>query len=416
MSSRAAAWVLRILSIRLRRARYVRSTEARMWTARCLFLFGITALVGCSSADGDAVSGPMGGTSGAGSPATGGGTSGGNPSGGVAGGGSAGSGVSGGGASAGTGGTSTGGSGGANGGSGGSGGMPLGPVKPVMRDGKWALDFGDVSFEVDPMVGARITTFKLGADNVLVSATDTMSQYYWGSTLWISPEATKWMQPPPAELDRNPYTVVANDTSVTMTSATYAKLGVSISKTFSVDTKLGAVVIDYKLNNTTQSAVQMAPWEVTRVFPRGLTFFPKGPTAPTLSVGATLPTTEMNGIIWFNYDMNAITKDSKLYADAAEGWVAHVDAGVVFIKSFADVTADKLAPQEGDVELYANTDHPDIKRYIELEDQGAYGEIAANASMSWKSTWFLRKLPAGTDAAAGSAALSQFVRDTIAGK
>lgn len=393
-----------------------------MLTARCLVVLGVTALVGCSSSDGDGTSGPMGGTSSAGSSAMAGSTSGGNTSGGSTSGGgtdstagTAGSGVSGGGVSGGSGGT-TGGSGGANGGSGGSGGMPLGPVKPVMRDGKWALDFGDVSFEVDPMVGGRITTFKLGATNLLVSATDTMNQYYWGSTLWVSPEATKWMQPPPAELDRNPYTATATDTSVTMTSAAYAKLGITMTKTFSVDTKLAAVVIEYKLNNTSQAAAQMAPWEVTRVFPKGLTFFPKGPTAPTLSVGATLTTTEMNNIVWFNYDGPSITKDSKLYADAAEGWVAHVADGLVFIKSFADVTADKLAPKEGDVELYVNTDHPDIKRYIEIEDQGAYGDVAAGASMTWTCTWFLRKLPAGVDATPGSAALAQFVRDTVAGK
>ena len=68
-------------------------------------------------------------------------------------------------------------------------------------------------------------------------------------------------------------------------------------------------------------------------------FMEQGPTAPTLSTGATLPTTEMNGIVWFNYEMNAITKDSKLYADGAEGWVAHVTDGLVYIKSFADLTA-----------------------------------------------------------------------------
>lgn len=303
-----------------------------------------------------------------------------------------------------------------SGGMAGAGGTATGPVKPVLRDGKWAFDFGEVTFEVDPMVGGRITTFKLGATNILVGAADTMNQYYWGSTLWISPEATKWMQPPPAELDRNPYTATADDTSVTMTSAAYAKLGISVTKTFSVDPKLGAVVIEYKLNNTTAAAVQMAPWEVTRVFPRGLTFFPKGPSAPTLSTGATMPTTEMNGIVWFNYEMAAITKDSKLYADGAEGWVAHATSGLVYIKSFADLTADKIAPKEGDVELYVNTDHPDIKRYVEVEAQGAYGDIAANAAATWKTTWFLRKLPAGVDATPGSVSLAQFVRDTIAGK
>ncbi|HVY30254.1 MAG TPA: DUF4380 domain-containing protein [Polyangiaceae bacterium] len=395
-----------------------------MTTRGALLLAGFVSSVPLACSDsGDATpqngagSGPTAGTMNvAGSNA--GTTSGGSASGGSSGAstaGSAGSNVTGGGTSAGAGGT--GGNGGASGGSGGSGGgVPLGPVKPVMRDGKWAFDFNDVTFEVDPMVGGRITTFKLGATNLLVSSTDTMNQYYWGSTLWVSPEATKWTQPPPAELDANPYTATATDTSVTMTSAAYAKLGITITKTFSVDTKLAAVVIEYKLNNTTQATEQMAPWEVTRVFPKGLTFFPKGPTAPTLSMGATLTTSETSNIIWFNYDGPSITKDSKLYADGAEGWVAHVADGVVFIKSFADVTADKLAPKEGDVELYVNTDHPDIKRYIEIEDQGAYGDVAANASMTWTCTWFLRKLPAGVDATPGSAALAQFVRDTIAGK
>jgi Domain of unknown function (DUF4380) len=386
-------------------------------TGRSLVLVCVIALGACSSSEGGSPAGPSSG--GAGSPAAGGSAGG---AAGTSASGSGGSAAGGGGvATSGSGGAITGGQSGAStlggmAGMAGAGGAATGPVKPVLRDGKWAFDFGDVTFEVDPMVGGRITTFKLGATNMLVGSADTMNQYYWGSTLWISPEATKWMQPPPAELDRDPYTAVANDTSVTMTSAGYAKLGITISKTFSVDSKLGAVVIEYKLNNTTQAAVQMAPWEVTRVFPRGLTFFPKGPTAPTLSTGATMPTTEMNNIIWFNYDLNAITKDSKLYADGSEGWVAHAADGLVFIKSYADVTADKLAPKEGDVELYANTDHPEIKRYVEIEDQGAYGDIAANASVSWKSSWFLRKLPVGVDATPGSAPLAQFVRDTLTGK
>lgn len=315
-----------------------------------------------------------------------------------------------------TGGAGTGGSAGGSGGMAGAGGMPAGPVKPVMRNGKWAFDFGDVTLEVDPMVGGRITTFKSGATNLLVSQADTKNQYYWGSTLWVSPEATKWIQPPPAPLDRDPYTVTSDDTSVTMTSGAYATLGITMTKVFSVDVTLGAFVMEYRLNNTSAAAVQMAPWEVTRVFPRGLTFFPKGPTAPTLSMNATMPTTEMNGIIWFNYDMNAITMNSKLYADAAEGWVAHVDGDLVFIKSFADVTADKLAPKEGDVELYANVETAQIARYIEIEDQGEYAMIAPGASASWKVKWFLRKLPATAQATPGNAALAQFVRDTVAGK
>jgi len=209
-----------------------------------------------------------------------------------------------------------------------------------------------------------------------------------------------------------------------LTGMSYAMLGVSVTKTFSADAKLGAIHIEYKLTNTKQAAIQMAPWEVTRVYPKGLTFFSTGPTAPTLSVGATLPTTttgtaNAGGVTWFNYDMNAATADSKLYADGAEGWSAHAVDGLVFIKSFGDVMAAQIAPKEGDTELYTNspkTLKPGTKLYIEMEDQGAYGMIAPAASVTWNVTWFLKKLPAGVDGTAPNDALAKFVRDTISAK
>jgi hypothetical protein len=107
--------------------------------------------------------------------------------------------------------------------------------------------------------------------------------------------------------------------------------------------------------------------------------------------------------------MAAVTKDSKLYADGTEGWVAHIAAGLVFIKVFADVSADKIAPNEGDVELYTNALHT----YVELENQAAYGPIAAGQSVTWKVEWFLRRLPAALTPTAGNVALAQFVRETI---
>jgi hypothetical protein len=106
--------------------------------------------------------------------------------------------------------------------------------------------------------------------------------------------------------------------------------------------------------------------------------------------------------------------NSKLYADGTEGWIAHVAAGVVFIKSFPDVTLDKIAPNEGDVELYANFNADAAKTYVELENQGAYGPIAPGQSVSWKVEWFLRRLPATIEPTVGSTALTQFVRETIA--
>ncbi len=295
-------------------------------------------------------------------------------------------------------------------GGGGSGGGAVAPVLPVMRDGLWAFDMGEVTLEVNAEVGGRIATFRLGTENLLTGP--GVNATYWGSTLWTSPES-QWSQPPPAPIASAPYAAQVMGEKLVLTGQPYAMLGVSVTKTFWADPSLGAFKIEYKLNNTEQSAIQMAPWEVTRVLPRGLTFFPTGPTQ-RLSPNATMPTTASDGITWFAYDMATVSMNSKLYADGAEGWVAHVAQGLVFIKSFPDVPAASIAPNEGDVELYANAVAAPM-RYIELENQAAYGDIAAQGSVSWTVTWFLRKLPAGTDGAAPNAALAKFVRDTIAG-
>ncbi len=283
------------------------------------------------------------------------------------------------------------------------------PAKPVERDGEWALDWGDVTLQVDPARGGRITTFQLGTENLLTGA--EVSPLYWGSTLWISPEATLWKQPPPEPIDSDPYVATATDTVLTLTGMPYAELGVRVTKKLSTATARGAFEIEYTLHNVGTEAVKMAPWEVTRVKPRGVTFFPKGPSL-SLSTGATFPTTEQNGVVWYTYDASAVTVDSKLYADATEGWLAHAAAGLLFIKSFSDLSAEQIAPKEGDVELYTNQRHT----YVELENQGAYVTILPGESSSWTVTWYLKKLPEGVEAAAGSEALVQLVRDTLAGR
>jgi hypothetical protein len=279
------------------------------------------------------------------------------------------------------------------------------PAMAVMRNGHWAFDLGDLTFEVDPMTGGRITTFALGGKNILTGP--AVNMLYWGSTFWTSPES-QWMQPPPIQIDSAPFTVTSTATSVSMNGPPSPLLGVSISKTFTTDGARGAVQITYTITNTKQTVVHMAPWEVTRVFPGGVTFFPTG-TKMMLTKNSTLPTTTQNGVTWFSYDAAQITADSKLVADGAEGWMAHAADGWVFIKKYGDVPPAQIAPMEGDTELYTNLLHT----YIEMEDQGAYGDIAPGATVAWTVSWYLKPLPAGASATAGDATLLQFVRDTI---
>jgi hypothetical protein len=261
-----------------------------MIEARASLLFvlaSLAAAVACSDDDGEAPRNtagarPVAGSSGASSVA-------GNFS-------SGSSGTTSGGVSSVAGSATSGGSGGAKGGAAGagaSGGAAAMPAKPTMAGNEWAFTLGEVTLQVDPTQGGRITTFRLGTENLLTGP--AVNPTYWGSTLWIAPEATLWMHPPPAVIDTDPYGAVVTDTTLTLSSMSYAELGVSATKVFSTDAEKGAFVIEYQLNNTSQTAVTMSPWEVTRVLPRGLTFFPKGPSQ-RLSTDATLPTTESSGV------------------------------------------------------------------------------------------------------------------------
>jgi hypothetical protein len=51
---------------------------------------------------------------------------------------------------------------------------------------------------------------------------------------------------------------------------------------------------------------------------------------------------------------------------------------------------------------------------VEVEQQGAYAELAPGASSAWTVHWFLRKLPVELDAAPGSTALASFARELAA--
>jgi hypothetical protein len=292
-------------------------------------------------------------------------------------------------------------------GGGAGGGAPM-PVMPVLRNGVWGFDMGEVTLEVSAEIGGRITAFKLGNENVLTGPEVNVT--YWGSTLWTSPES-QWTQPPPEPIDSAPYTAQVMGEKLVLTGMPYEMLGVSVIKTVWADPVAQAFKLEYKLNNTKQTAIQMTPWEVTRVHPRGLSFFPTGSTE-RLSNNATLTTTKSDGITWFAYDMAQVTEEGKLWADGAEGWLAHVAAGLLFVKTFPDVPPALIAPMEGDVELYVNAPDMAAGRYIELENQAAYGMIAPGTSLAWTVTWYLRKLPDGMQATP-SAALAQLVRETI---
>jgi hypothetical protein len=272
-------------------------------------------------------------------------------------------------------------------------------ASPVERGGKYVFEFGDTSFEVDPRLGARVTSWKLaGAE--LLTGPDVDSGNF-GSTFWPSPQSA-WDWPPPAEIDHLPYDGGLRGATVTLKSQTFAPLGLGVTKSFTPDLVKGGVSVEYTLENRGSQPTRVAPWEITRLFPRGLSFFPTG-GAPYTNHLVLPENVDVAGTTFVPYDAAKIASHQKLFADGRGGYLAHVDPRerALIVKVFEDIPASQAAPGEGEIEIYFDGQ----QRYIELEQQGAYSELAPGAAFSWKVGWYLRKIPETVAVRAGSAEL-----------
>lgn len=298
-------------------------------------------------------------------------------------------------------------------GDGGSGGMGESMLKgPIVRGSKCVLEFGDLYFEVDAAVAGRISSARLGGDELLT--TPAVHETNYGSTFWTSPQAD-WGWPPVADIDSAPFTVSAEGHSCTLVGPRVdlrdspAVHQLRLSKKFTADLLNDAVEVDYTLRNEGRDTKRLAPWEITRVPPYGLTFFATD-SAPTGSV--VPPITREHGCVWFRYE-DSVRHHAKLYADG-NGWIAHVTTDdLLLIKTFPDLAPRQAAEGEAEIEVYASNppDAPSA-RYAEVENQGAFTELRPGAALTWSVRWYLRKLPRNLTATP-SAELLAFVQRTV---
>jgi len=276
-------------------------------------------------------------------------------------------------------------------------------VEPRFEAGRYVLDWGAGRIEIDPITGGRVTALHLDGGNLLTGPDADAGNY--GSTFWPAPQAA-WGWPPLAEVDHGPYQAIRARDALVLNGASNPTLNVSIDKRIAVDRARAAVVFDFSINNHGAVPVQLAPWQITRVPPGGLSFFPTGSGnfAPS-----NLTVREQGGVTWYAYDRAAITDHQKLFADGSEGWLAHVGGGALLVKTFAVVPRAEQAPGEAQIEIYASPAHS----YVEVEVQGAYRTIAPGTVLSWRVVWLARKLPTAMVPEPGSDALLAFVRGVV---
>lgn len=246
----------------------------------------------------------------------------------------------------------------------------------------------------------RVTSLALGATELLTD--ENVNPLNYGSSFWTSPQST-WNWPPP--LDDTPYTHQVDGDSVLFTSDSTQQGAELVSITKRFRAMADHFVLSYTMTNQGAAAINVAPWEVTRVKSSGLSFYPTGSSITQ----EQLTTTQLDGITWLDYDNAGINGSGlKNATDGTEGWLAHVDAGILFLKRFDDVPADQQAPAEGEIEIYADGG----RAYIELEQQGPYVTLQPQeTSVEWAVRWYVIPLPAELDTSLGSAALVDYVRN-----
>jgi hypothetical protein len=280
---------------------------------------------------------------------------------------------------------------------------PVAGVRSVVRQVNYLLEAGPYSLEVDPTDGAKIVAFSLEGRSVVVSREESPEAY--GSSFWPSPQSD-WQWPPPLELDRKPWKASTHGQWLVLESQTSQKLGLAATQRIALDAERGAARLEFVLTNRGSSPRRVAPWQNTRIRPRGLLFYPSSePTLPESS----LKLEPVDGIVWLQHDPAAFEQSRKSYADGHEGWIALVEGGLLFIKVFPDVPREQIAPKEGEVVFYVH----DSGRFVEMEQQGVYAELAPGASSTWRVQWLVRRLPPGIPAEVGNRTLVELVRGLV---
>ena len=283
-------------------------------------------------------------------------------------------------------------------------------VKPVEESNKWIFSFGETTLTVDPSVGGRITSYRLGRDEVLTGP--EVNPTNWGSTFWPSPQSA-WGWPPPTEIDTDPYRATLQGNTLVLTGPTVASGGVaglSMGKRISVSAEQAIVCLEYQITNHSAAACEVAGWEITRVPRDNLHFFPEGAPGDVKKFQDLLPLQSAGGVAWLQYDPACMDRDLLVGRDGSEGWMASVRGDLLFAKYFPEIPEGGAAPGEAEVFLFLNGENA----YVEVEAQSAVQRLEPGESLRWPVLWAVRRLPADVRVGVGSSALVDFVRRVLA--
>ncbi len=274
-----------------------------------------------------------------------------------------------------------------------------------MPEGKYTLASGDARLSIDPQVGGRILSLTLNGFEFLTGP-EVMKESY-GSTFWPSPQS-HWNWPPPEVLDSGPYSASVKDDTLFLVSGKDNRTGLQVEKEFFAG-KRGRFNIRYAMTNITDSVVEAAPWEISRVRKDGVFFFPVGNNPLGKKYFDPVPVSVEDGIAWYADGEKRPSGNLLTTAVGTEGWAAFAINGKLFLKKFPTVARANIAPGEGDIILYVSKEAD----YVEFEIQGEYEPLKPGERLSWTVGWIVVDIPDNIDAVIGNPLLVDFAREIV---
>lgn len=270
-------------------------------------------------------------------------------------------------------------------------------------DSLYVFKLGDLEVKIDALHAGKIASVRLDSNEFLIQS--SVNPDNWGNSLWPSPQSL-WGWPPSKQLDKLAYKVLSNDSILILESQKDSLLSITFKKSYQL-VKDNQLKIVYTISNQSSDTIKIAPWEITRVAPGGITLWAEGDTAKRGDLKPFIQTS--NKICWFNYPTGKIPAGvPKLFADGDQGWLAQWKSGYLLLKKFENVSIENQAKDEAEIELYANPDGT----YIEIEQQGNYVNLEPNQSIQYSVVWKLSKTPE-TNYQAGDSSLVSYIQSQL---
>ena len=275
-----------------------------------------------------------------------------------------------------------------------------------LDDDLFQIKYRNYTFGIDAENGGRIISARLEDTEFLLQ--DRKGLENWGSTFWPAPQSL-WNWPPPKAIFRGKYSSELIDDQLVLESTVDDKYRLKVKKIISFDPQLKALKLEYEIINMSDAELSVGPWEVTCVPLQGAKVFFANGSAPK-DTESTLEFEKRDGVAWFDHTDSKLMPMQKLFNNAPEGWLAYINQERnLFVKSFQVIDPEKLAPGQGNIEVYIN----DKLKYIELENHGTYETLKPGKSLKYKVYWYITKLPDSMKVEEPNDQLLEFVHQMI---